>query len=74
MALRQFGTAAAVALAVGLGASPALAVTEIQWWHAMTGANNDVIVNLANDFNASQKDYKVVPSYKGGYPDTMVTL
>jgi sn-glycerol 3-phosphate transport system substrate-binding protein len=52
-------------------ASPALAVTEIQWWHAMTGANNDVIVKLANDFNASQSDYKVIPTYKGGYADTM---
>jgi sn-glycerol 3-phosphate transport system substrate-binding protein len=37
----------------------------------MTGANNDVIVKLAEEFNASQKDYKVVPSYKGGYADTM---
>jgi len=54
-----------------VAAGDASAQTEIQWWHAMTGANNDVIVNLANDFNASQKDYKVVPSYKGGYPDTM---
>ena len=71
MALRHFGTAAAVALAVGLGASPALAVTEIQWWHAMTGANNDVIVKLANDFNAAQSDYKVIPTYKGNYADTM---
>lgn len=51
--------------------TPALALTEIQWWHAMTGANNDVIVKLADEFNASQKDYKVVPSYKGSYPDTM---
>jgi sn-glycerol 3-phosphate transport system substrate-binding protein len=50
---------------------PAAAQTEIQWWHAMTGANNDVIVKLAEEFNASQKDYKVVPSYKGSYPDTM---
>ncbi len=40
-------------------------------WHAMTGANNDVIVKLATDFNAAQKDYKVVPTYKGSYPDTM---
>ncbi|TWB07095.1 sn-glycerol-3-phosphate ABC transporter substrate-binding protein UgpB [Bradyrhizobium stylosanthis] len=71
MTLRHFGAAAAVALTVGLGASPALAVTEIQWWHAMTGANNDVIVKLANDFNASQTDYKVIPTYKGNYPDTM---
>ncbi|MDA9409077.1 MULTISPECIES: sn-glycerol-3-phosphate ABC transporter substrate-binding protein UgpB [unclassified Bradyrhizobium] len=71
MALRFFGAAAAVAMAVGMTASPALAVTEIQWWHAMTGANNDVIVKLANDFNAAQSDYKVIPTYKGSYPDTM---
>lgn len=54
-----------------LSASAARAQTEIQWWHAMTGANNDVIVKLAEDFNATQKDYKVVPAYKGGYADTM---
>ena len=71
MALRHFGAAAAVAIAVGMTASPALAATEIQWWHAMTGANNDVIVKLATDFNASQSDYKVIPTYKGSYPDTM---
>jgi sn-glycerol 3-phosphate transport system substrate-binding protein len=62
---------AGVSLAAALAASPALAQVEIQWWHAMTGANNDLIVRLANDFNASQKDFKVVPSYKGGYADTM---
>ncbi|MBH5373206.1 sn-glycerol-3-phosphate ABC transporter substrate-binding protein UgpB [Bradyrhizobium glycinis] len=71
MALRHFGAATAVALTVGLGTSPALAVTEIQWWHAMTGANNDVIVRLANDFNTTQSDYKVIPTYKGNYADTM---
>lgn len=59
---------AAFALA---GASPALSQTEIQWWHALTGANNDVVVKLSEDFNASQKDYKVVPVYKGSYPDTL---
>ena len=37
----------------------------------MTGGNNDIVNKLAEDFNASQSDYKVVPSYKGGYPDTM---
>ena len=61
-------------LAAGLlaaTASPSFAVTEIQWWHAMTGPNNDVVVKLAEDFNKSQSDYKVVPSYKGSYPDTL---
>src|SRR5712691_2050411 len=70
MALRQFGAAAAVAATFAL-TSPANAVTEIQWWHAMTGGNNDVVNKLAEDFNASQSDYKVIPSFKGGYADTM---
>jgi sn-glycerol 3-phosphate transport system substrate-binding protein len=70
MQIRGFmlGVATAIALTA---ATPAFAVTELQWWHAMTGGNNDVIVKLANDFNASQSDYKVVPTYKGSYPDTM---
>src|SRR5437764_1135525 len=70
MAFRQFGAAAAVTVALAL-AAPAYAATEIQWWHAMTGGNNDVVNRLAEEFNASQSDYKVVPSYKGTYADTM---
>src|ERR687898_1590705 len=68
MLSRRTMLASALALTV---ASPALAQTEIQWWHAMTGGNNEVVVKLAEEFNASQKDYKIVPSYKGSYPDTM---
>src|SRR6187455_2292326 len=64
----MLGAATAIALAV---ATPAHAVVELQWWHAMTGGNNEVVVKLANDFNASQSEYKVVPTYKGSYPDTM---
>jgi sn-glycerol 3-phosphate transport system substrate-binding protein len=60
------------AVAFGLATSTsALAQTEIQWWHAMTGANNEVVNKLAEDFNAAQKDYKVVVTYKGSYADTM---
>ena len=70
MPVRKFAIAAAVAALFG-AAAPAHAQIEIQWWHAMTGGNNDVIVKLANEFNESQKDYKVVPTYKGSYPDTM---
>ena len=68
--VRGFMLGAAAAIAVS-AATPAYAVIELQWWHAMTGGNNDVIVKLANDFNASQSEYKVVPTYKGSYPDTM---
>src|SRR5947209_5960198 len=70
MNLGKFSLATALAGTLAF-ASPAHAVTEIQWWHAMTGANNDVVNRLAEEFNASQSDYKIVPSYKGSYPDTM---
>ena len=67
--LRGFMLGAATSVA--LAATPAHAVIELQWWHAMTGGNNEVIVKLANEFNAAQSEYKVVPTYKGSYPDTM---
>src|SRR5947199_9705812 len=70
MAIRHFGAAAALAVTLALTA-PAHAATEIQWWHAMTGGNNDIVNKLAEEFNASQSDYKVMPSFKGGYADTM---
>ncbi len=69
MPLRGLRAAAAAALIASAGT--AQAAVEIQWWHAMTGANNQVIVKLAEEFNAAQSEYKVVPSYKGSYPDTM---
>jgi sn-glycerol 3-phosphate transport system substrate-binding protein len=62
-------TILAVAL-FGLAAQ-AQAVTEIQWWHSMTGALNDRVDEIAAKFNASQKDYKVTPVYKGQYDESM---
>jgi sn-glycerol 3-phosphate transport system substrate-binding protein len=50
---------------------PAHAQTEIQWWHSMTGGLNDWVLDLTNGFNASQKEYKIVPTYKGTYDETM---
>jgi sn-glycerol 3-phosphate transport system substrate-binding protein len=49
----------------------ALAVTEVQWWHAMGGVNGERVNKIAADFNATQSDYKIVPSYKGNYTETM---
>lgn len=62
------------ALALSLAfaaAAPAHAVTEVPWWHSMTAANNDWVNDLANQFNASQKDYKIVPVFKGEYDVSM---
>ena len=52
-------------------ASNAFAATELAWWHAMTGANNEAVEQLAKEFNESQSEYKVVPVYKGTYPETL---
>src|ERR1700692_1003104 len=70
MNLRHFGFAPTLAATLAR-ASPAYAVTEIQWWHAMTGGNNDIVNKLADEFNASQPDYKIIPTFKGTYADTM---
>ena len=47
------------------------AQTEIQFWHSMGGALGDKVSELAGKFNATQSDYKVVATYKGGYPESM---
>ena len=54
-----------------LCAPQAHAQTEIQWWHSMGGALGEALNELADKFNASQKDYKVVPTFKGTYPESM---
>ncbi|WP_315778248.1 MULTISPECIES: sn-glycerol-3-phosphate ABC transporter substrate-binding protein UgpB [unclassified Bradyrhizobium] len=52
-------------------ASTAQAATEIMWWHAMSGELGRQVDRLAADFNASQSDYRIVPSYKGSYTETV---
>ena len=59
------------ATTAALGALPVIAQTEIQFWHSMTAVNNEWVNDLANQYNASQKDYKVVPTYKGSYAESM---
>jgi sn-glycerol 3-phosphate transport system substrate-binding protein len=61
---------AAAAAAVAF-ASPAQAVTDIMWWHAMSGELGRQLDKLAADFNASQSEYRIVPSYKGNYTETV---
>jgi sn-glycerol 3-phosphate transport system substrate-binding protein len=62
--------AVASALAATLVA-PAMAQTEIQWWHAMSGPLGEWVNDLAKQYNESQKEYKIVPAYKGTYDESM---
>jgi sn-glycerol 3-phosphate transport system substrate-binding protein len=59
------------AAALALCTTAAVAQTEINWWHAMGGTNGERIDKMAADFNASQSEYKIVPTYKGNYTETM---
>nr|WP_170372802.1 extracellular solute-binding protein [Ruegeria arenilitoris] len=47
------------------------AEVEITWWHAMGGALGDTVNQIAEDFNASQDDYKITPVFKGTYEETL---
>ena len=72
MKFKHSFAAALSVLAMGASAlSPAQAQTEIQWWHAMSGALGEWVNDLAKDFNDSQKNYKVVPVFKGTYDEAM---
>lgn len=63
--------AAAVLVCATAGIVPAGAATEIAWWHAMSGELGRQLEKLAADFNASQSDYRVVPTYKGNYTQSV---
>ena len=59
---------------VGLSiASSGFAATEIEWWHAMGGANGEKVNEIAKAFNDSQDAYEVKPVYKGNYTETMTS-
>src|SRR5437870_5192888 len=59
------------ALVAAFAATPASAQVEVHWWHSMGGALGEWVNDLAKDFNASQQDYKVVPTFKGTYDESM---
>src|SRR5690606_7282709 len=59
-------------LALLVGASSAFAQTEINWWHSMGGELGERLNAVAEDFNGTQDLYKVVPSYRGEYEESMV--
>jgi sn-glycerol 3-phosphate transport system substrate-binding protein len=62
---------ATLAAVLSFSSVPAHAQTEVQWWHSMTAVNGEWVNDLAKDFNASQKEYKIIPTYKGTYDESM---
>ena len=68
MQFKHLALTAAIAASACLSAQ---AQTEIQWWHSMTAVNGEWVNDLAKQFNESQKDYRIVPTYKGTYDESM---
>ena len=68
MTIRKIALAAALAACAAGGAQ---AQTEIQWWHSMTAVNGEWVNDLSKQFNESQKDYRIVPTFKGSYDESM---
>ena len=52
-------------------AERAKAATDLQFWFGVSGANAEVIQSLAREFNATQAEFRVVPVFKGTYPETL---
>ncbi|WP_346796603.1 sn-glycerol-3-phosphate ABC transporter substrate-binding protein UgpB [Halomonas sp. Bachu 37] len=61
----------AVGVATASISLSAQAATEISWWHAMGGELGGILEEITQDFNESQDDYQVNPSYRGNYSETM---
>jgi len=70
MKLRTILTASVLSWSF-MASGQAWSATEVQWWHAMGGRLGEVVNEIAENYNASQSDVTVVPTYKGGYEDTM---
>ena len=49
----------------------ALAATEIAFWHSMEGELGKEVDSLAQRFNQAHPDYKIVPTYKGNYEQSL---
>jgi sn-glycerol 3-phosphate transport system substrate-binding protein len=59
------------ALTAVLSTSVTLAQTEVTWWHAMGAELGEKLEEIAQGFNDSQDEYRVVPVFKGTYPETL---
>jgi sn-glycerol 3-phosphate transport system substrate-binding protein len=61
----------AAALILPAMATVASAQTTVTWWHAMGGELGEKLEAVAEAFNETQDDYRVIPSYRGNYAETM---
>ncbi|MBV4368383.1 sn-glycerol-3-phosphate ABC transporter substrate-binding protein UgpB [Erwinia phyllosphaerae] len=67
-----FSSLSRLSIVLGLTLSgQALAATDIPFWHSMEGELGVEVNSLAQRFNDSHPDYKIVPTYKGNYEQSL---
>lgn len=75
MKLKALGALGAILLlALGVSGcvkSKAADKTKIVFWNEMTGPGQVQLTKFANEFNASQSKYKVVPEFEGSYNEVV---
>ena len=61
----------AIAMLISSAGSAFAAPIDINWWHAMRGARGETVQKIVDGFNSSQKEYRVVATYKGEYDEVV---
>ncbi|MFK7860110.1 MAG: sn-glycerol-3-phosphate ABC transporter substrate-binding protein UgpB [Granulosicoccus sp.] len=69
--MKKFVLGSIAAAMLSGAAVPAMAATEVQFWHAFTGRLGELVAEQVETFNSSQSDYTVVASHKGNYSETL---
>jgi sn-glycerol 3-phosphate transport system substrate-binding protein len=54
-----------------LASTPAMAATQIDFWHAFSGRLGELLQEQVDTFNGSQSDYQIVATNKGNYSETL---
>ena len=72
MLRRSLGQAALAAAVLPLPALAQSGPTELQLWHGLAQPLGGLLEAIVADFNASQTRTRIVPTFRGGYPETMV--
>ncbi|MBL6077362.1 sn-glycerol-3-phosphate ABC transporter substrate-binding protein UgpB [Belnapia sp. T18] len=70
--LAQASLAAAAIAAARTRPAAAQAPVEIQFWHGLPQPLGGQLEGIVAAFNATQQGVKVMPSFRGSYPETMV--
>ncbi len=66
------GTVAWLTILGTAGTTAPQSRTQVEFWYGLANPLGGLIEQIVADFNASQSQYEVKPTFKGSYPETMV--